>query len=145
MQLSTYSDYALRLLMKLAVEPDRLITIREVAGSYRISANHLMKVAQELSRLGYIEAVRGRGGGVRLARPAAEICIGEVVRGTEGNLILVECFDATRNSCILTGACQLRHLLVEALEGFFGVLDRYTLSDLTKNRADLLALLAPKP
>lgn len=144
MQLSTYSDYALRLLTKLALEPDRLITIREVAASYRISANHLMKVAQELSRLGYIEAVRGRGGGVRLARPAEEICVGEVIRSTEGNLTLVECFDPARNSCVLTGACRLRHLLAEALEGFFSVLDRYTLSDLTKNRADLLALLTPK-
>lgn len=134
MQLSAYSDYALRLLMKLALEPERLSTIRDVAVVYGISRNHLMKIAQELGQHGYIETVRGRGGGLRLQRPPHEINIGEIVRKTEGNLALVECFDPARNTCVITGACQLRYALAEALEAFFGVLDRFTLSDLMQEK-----------
>lgn len=133
MQLSAYSGYALRLLMKLALEPERLSTIRDVAVAYGISRNHLMKIAQH----GYIETVRGRRGGLRLQRPPHEINIGEIVRKTEGNLALAECFDPARNTCVITGACQLRYALAEALEAFFGVLDRFTLSDLMQERKTL--------
>lgn len=141
MQLSTYSDYALRLLMKLALDPKRRHTIREIADAYGISHNHLMKIAQELGRHGYIETVRGRGGGLRLQRPADEINIGEVVRRTEENLALVECFDPATNTCVITGVCRLRFALREALEAFFGVLDGFTLLDLMEERNALGAIL----
>ncbi|MEX2631364.1 MAG: Rrf2 family transcriptional regulator [Tistlia sp.] len=146
MQLTRHSDYALRLLMRLAIEPRGLVTIQEVASDYRISRNHLMKIALELGREGFIETVRGRGGGLRLGRPAAEICIGAVVRTTEDSFALVECFDAAHNRCVITGACRLRGALREALEAFVAVLDGYTLADLVA-RPDALwsSLRAPAP
>lgn len=143
MQLSTYSDYALRVLMRLALEPQRRQTIRDIADAYGISQNHLMKVAQELGRLGYVATLRGRGGGLRLRRPADEINIGAVVRRTEGNLALVECFDPATNSCIITGACRLKAALAEALEAFFAVLDGYSLADLVGDGGALSAILLP--
>ncbi len=141
MQLSSFSDYALRLLMKLALDPERWKTIREIADAYGISRNHMMKIAQELGQFGYIETLRGRGGGLRLKRPAHEINIGEVVRRTEGNLALVECFDPATNQCVITDACRLKGVLGEALEAFFRVLDGYTLSDLLQERGALVAIL----
>lgn len=97
MRLTLYTDYALRLLMYLAVKPDALATIQEVAEAYGISRNHLMKIAQELGRGGFVETVRGRGGGLRLRTDPASIVIGDVVRATEDDFRLVECFDPTRN------------------------------------------------
>ncbi len=141
MQLSSHSDYALRLLMKLALDPRRRQTIREIAAVYGISHNHLMKIAQELGRLGYIETLRGRGGGLRLTRPARDINIGEVVRRTEANLALVECFDPANNRCVITEACRLKAVLSSALEAFFRVLDGYTLSDILEERGALAAIL----
>ena len=137
MQLSAYSDYALRMLMMLALDPTRRYTIREIAAAYGISHNHLMKIAQDLGRHRYIETVRGRGGGLRLGMPAEEINVGAVVRRTEENLALVECFDPARNRCVITGACGLRLVLKEALEAFLAVLDRFTLSDLTRDKRAL--------
>lgn len=130
MQLTRYSDYALRLLMRLALQPDALVTIQEAAEAYGISRNHLMKIALELGRHGFIETVRGRGGGLRLARPAAEIRVGAVLRMTEDSFALVECFDVDHNRCVITGACRLRGALREALQAFIEVLDGYTLADL---------------
>jgi Rrf2 family transcriptional regulator, nitric oxide-sensitive transcriptional repressor len=133
MRLTLHTDYALRLLMLLAMEADDLHTIEEVARRYGISRNHLMKVTQTLAQVGYVESVRGRGGGIRLGRPAKEINLGAVVRATEDGFALVECFDRERNTCVVTSACGLRGPLDEALRAFLAVLDRYSLADIVGN------------
>jgi Rrf2 family nitric oxide-sensitive transcriptional repressor len=133
MRLTLHTDFALRLLMLLALEPDKLHTIEEVARRYRISRNHLMKVVQTLAQQGFVDSQRGRGGGLRLARPAKQINLGAVVRSTEDSLSLVECFEAGQNNCVIAPACGLRGPLGEALAAFFAVLDRYTLADLVAN------------
>ncbi|HVZ70394.1 MAG TPA: Rrf2 family transcriptional regulator [Rhizomicrobium sp.] len=135
MRLTLHTDFALRLLMLLALEPDKLHTIEEVARRYRISRNHLMKVAQKLVQEGFVDGLRGRGGGLRLAKPADRINLGAVVRKTEDSLALVECFDRQRNGCIVSSACGLRGPLEEALAAFFVVLDRYSLADLIADPA----------
>jgi Rrf2 family nitric oxide-sensitive transcriptional repressor len=141
MRLTRYTDYALRVLMHLAARPERLATIGEMARVHRISQNHLMKVVHDLRKEGYLEAVRGRAGGVRLARPAADIVVGAVVRHTEESFDLVDC-----GSCVIARACSLTGVLNEALRAFLSVLDRYTLADLVASRAagmqSLAALLA---
>jgi Rrf2 family transcriptional regulator, nitric oxide-sensitive transcriptional repressor len=137
MRLTLHSDYALRLLMLLAMEPDGLHTIEQVARRYGISRNHLMKVAQTLAQAGFIDSLRGRGGGLRLARAAASINLGAVLRATEDSFALVECFDRERNTCIVAPACGLRGPLDEALRAFLGVLDRYSLADLIGTPASL--------
>ncbi len=137
MRLTFHTDYALRLLMLLAMEPGELHTIEEVARRYGISRNHLMKVTQTLAQFGYLESVRGRGGGIRLGRPAEEINIGAVVRVTEDGFALVECYDRERNTCVVASACGLRGPLDEALRAFLAVLDRYSLTDLVGNPSSL--------
>ncbi len=141
MRLNLQSDYALRLLMCLAASDGRLITIRQVAERYSISENHLMKVAHVLGREGFIETVRGRNGGLRLARKPAAIGIGDVVRRTEADLALVECFPGGAAGCFIVPACRLKGVLREALDAFMAVLDRYTIGDLTSNNPTLRALL----
>lgn len=135
MRLTLHTDFALRLLMLLALEPDTLHTIEEVATRYRISKNHLMKVAQTLVQKGFVESVRGRSGGLRLAKPADRINLGAVVRTTEDSLTLVECFDRETNTCVVAPACGLRGPLDEALAAFFAVLNKYSLADLVSNPA----------
>ena len=130
MRLTFYSDYSLRLLMYAAVRHGELVTIQEVANAYGISKNHLMKVAFELGRKGYLDTVRGRGGGFRLSRPPEKIRLGDVVRETEENFTMVECFDPKTNKCAITAPCRLRGALVRALKAYFAVLDEYTLADL---------------
>ena len=139
MRLTVYSDYSLRVLMYVAAKPDGLSTIREIADAYGISRNHLMKVVFELGRYGLLENLRGRSGGIRLARPADKIFIGEVVRFTESGNALVECF-GTANGCAITTACRLKGALNQALEAFLAVLDRYTLQDLVRGNRPLAAL-----
>jgi Rrf2 family nitric oxide-sensitive transcriptional repressor len=130
MRLTLHTDYALRLLMLLAMEPDALHTIEEAARRYRISRNHLMKVTQTLAQAGFVESLRGRGGGLRLACPPGAIGLGDVIRATEDNFALVECFERSRNTCVIACACGLRGPLHEALAAFLAVLDGYTLADL---------------
>ena len=137
MRLTLHTDYALRLLMLLAIEPNGLHTIEEVARRYRISRNHLMKVVQTLAQAGLVDSLRGRGGGLRLGRPAAAINLGTVVRATEDGFALVECFDRARNTCIVAPACGLRGPLEEALQAFLATLDRYSLADLVRNPGSL--------
>jgi Rrf2 family nitric oxide-sensitive transcriptional repressor len=132
-KLTRYTDYSLRVLMHLAARPERLSSISEIARSYRISQNHLMKVVHDLRKAGYVAAVRGRSGGIRLARPAEEINIGDVVRHTEEGFDLVDC-----GSCIIAPACGLTGVLREALTAFMRTLDGYTLADLVTNRMDAL-------
>jgi Rrf2 family nitric oxide-sensitive transcriptional repressor len=141
MRLTFYSDYSLRLLMYTALRHGRLVTIQEVANAYGISKNHLMKVAFELGRKGYLETVRGRGGGLRLARPPEKIGLGEVIRAVEEDFNLVECFDADSNGCVIAGACRLRGALSRALNAYFAVLDEYTLADLTGRHPVLARIL----
>jgi Rrf2 family transcriptional regulator, nitric oxide-sensitive transcriptional repressor len=133
MQLTLHTDYALRLLMLLAIEPDKLHTIEETALRYDISRNHLMKITQTLVQAGFIESLRGRGGGLRLARAAESINLGAIVRATEDSFALVECFDREQNTCVIASACGLRGPLEEALQAFFAVLNRYSLDDLVKS------------
>jgi Rrf2 family nitric oxide-sensitive transcriptional repressor len=141
MQLTKFSDYALRVLMFTHAAGDRLVTIEEMAKSYRISRAHLMKVVNALTRSGYLTAVRGRSGGLRLARPANEIVLGEVVRATEPDFALVECF-ATGNQCVITDCCRLARVLDEALGAFLGVLDGHTLESLTLRPTDFRKVFA---
>lgn len=141
MQLTQYTDYALRTLIYLAICDDNA-TITEIAERYRISRNHLVKVVHNLGKLGYITTTRGRQGGLRLAYPPSEINMGEVVRRTEPNFHLVECFDASRNQCVITPACRLMGVLGEAFDAFLQVLDQYTLEDMAANREPLRRLLA---
>ena len=129
MRLTTFSDYALRLLMYAAAIDDRLITIEEVCGVYGISRGHVMKVANLLTREGYLKAVRGRTGGLTLAKHPRDIRVGDIVRASEPDFALVECF-ATGNQCLVTRCCQLPDALNEALNAFVKTLDKYTLQDL---------------
>jgi Rrf2 family nitric oxide-sensitive transcriptional repressor len=140
-RLTIYTDYALRLLMYLAVKQDGLATIGEVAASYGISRNHLMKVAHQLGVAGYVETVRGRSGGLRLAKPADEIGLGEVVRCTEQDMALVPCFHPVSAKCTIAPCCGLRGALGRAAAAFVAVLDEYSLGDLVKPRARLRKLL----
>lgn len=141
MQLTRYSDYSLRVLIYLALAPERLVTIEEIARSYRISKAHLMKVVHQLGLRGYVETVRGRRGGLRLARPPEAIGVGDVVRASEASFDLVECFDPPSSRCAIQPACGLRSVLGEALGAFLEVLDRYTLADLVARRRKSLARL----
>ncbi|MCC6642574.1 MAG: Rrf2 family transcriptional regulator [Deltaproteobacteria bacterium] len=141
MQLTRYSEYSLRVLMYLALDPERLVTIDEIARSYDISKAHLMKVVHHLGLRGDVMTVRGRGGGLRLARPPEQIRIGQVVRSTEENLALAECFEASGSQCAIEAACGLRSVLHEALGAFLGVLDRHTLADLVGRRRKRLTRL----
>lgn len=129
MHLTRFSDYSLRVLVHLGLNAGRQTSIREVAAAYDISEAHLMKVVHGLAKLGYVATTRGRGGGLKLARPADEIRIGAVIRDTEDDMALTECF-SSGNTCPITGPCGLQRMLREALDAFLGVLDRYTLDDL---------------
>jgi Rrf2 family nitric oxide-sensitive transcriptional repressor len=142
MRLTVHTDYALRLLMYLAVKRDALATIADVAASYGISRNHLMKVAHQLGLAGYVETVRGRRGGLKLAKPARAIRLGEVVRRTEPDFALVPCFAPMETACAISSCCALRGALDQAREAFLTVLDGYRLSDLVEPRAPLAKLLA---
>lgn len=142
MRLTVYTDFSLRVLMFVALQPERLPTIAEIAASYGISKNHLMKVVYELGQAGYIETVRGKNGGLRLARRPQDIVLGEVVRRTEPDMALVPCFDPIKGTCVITPACTLRRALHEARSAFLKVLDAYTLADLVENRSALSRLLA---
>jgi len=135
MRLTHFSDYALRVLMYAAAQRERLITIEETAGVYTISRNHLMKVVNALARAGYLKAVRGRAGGFTLAMRPDRIRLGAVMRVTEPDFALVECF-TIGNRCQITPSCRLRGVLSEALEAFVATLDRYTLDDLLLHPED---------
>ncbi|HEY6025257.1 MAG TPA: Rrf2 family transcriptional regulator [Pseudolabrys sp.] len=141
MRLTVYTDYALRLLMYLAIKDDGLATIAEVAERYDISRNHMMKVAHQLGVAGYVATVRGRSGGLRLARPAADINLGDVVRHTEQDMALVPCMSPIDAACAIRPSCLLKRALGRATVAFLGVLDEYSLSDLVKPRNALRGLL----
>jgi Rrf2 family nitric oxide-sensitive transcriptional repressor len=141
MRLTTFSDYSLRVLMYLAQVPERRATIAEIARAFRISEHHLVKVVHQLGRKGFLLNQRGRKGGVRLARPAAQINVGEVVRLTEAGDVPAECFDANTNTCMLAGGCGLQRVLKEAVDDFYARLARYSVADLRASPAKLHRLL----
>jgi Rrf2 family nitric oxide-sensitive transcriptional repressor len=142
MRLTAFSDYSLRVLIYLGSAPDRLATIEQIAAAYGISGNHLMKVVHRLAQRGYIETVRGKGGGMRLARAPEAINVGEVVRATEDSLALVECFEPGATDCRIARVCVLKQALAQALKAFLAVLDRYTLADLIAPARPLARMLA---
>jgi Rrf2 family transcriptional regulator, nitric oxide-sensitive transcriptional repressor len=132
MKLTLYTDYSLRVLLYLAYTDGQTVTITELADFYRVSRNHLVKVVHELGKNGYILTSRGKRGGVRLAHPPSEIKIGEVVRKTEPDFDLLECFNPSTDQCVITRVCNLKSILFEAQANFIGVLDKYTLADAAK-------------
>jgi Rrf2 family nitric oxide-sensitive transcriptional repressor len=141
MRLTVHTDYALRVLIFAAVEPAALCTIERISVAFGISKNHLMKVVQRLGELGFVETIRGRGGGLRLARPAREIIIGDVVRRMEDDLAQAECFRPRDNACPITAACGLKHALGEALNAYLAVLDKCSVADIARKRTALARLL----
>ncbi|CAG9180884.1 RrF2 family transcriptional regulator [Cupriavidus pinatubonensis] len=142
MRLTEYTDYSLRVLLYVAVHPDELVTIQSIADTFGISRNHLIKIVAHLSQLGFLKTVRGRSGGMTLGMAPQQINLGKVVRATEPDFRLVECFEADGNRCIITSACGLRHVLASALDAYLGVLDSYTLQDLVKRPGALQRALS---
>lgn len=146
MRLTLYTDYSLRVLMYLGTkETGELSTIQEISNRYNISKNHLTKVVHELGKMGLVATVRGRGGGIRLNVRPEEINVGELVRKTEDDFYLVECFRADGNQCILSSACKLKGALHEALAAYLAVLDKYTIADFLVNKEELAAILLGEP
>ena len=135
MRLTSFSDYALRVLMYAATRSDRLITIEETAEVYGISRAHLMKVVNQLTRAGFLKATRGRTGGLALAKRPDKIRLSDVIRATEPDFALVECF-TPGNNCLITPRCRVKGVLKEALNAFVETLDRYTLADLILSPKD---------
>ena len=141
MRLTVYTDYAIRVLMYLALKKDGLATIAEIATSYDISKNHLMKVTHQLGVAGYVETVRGRGGGLRLAKRIDAVGLGEIVRHTEPDMAIVACLKPIDAPCVIRPCCVLRRALEKARAAFMDVLDGYTLEDLIQPRGRLVDLL----
>jgi len=141
MKLTAYSNFSLRILMIAAMRAPGLTTVQEVAASFGISRAHLVKCVHRLGRWGYLDNQRGNRGGFRLARPADEISVGEVVRRTEEGFDLVPCFDPAFTDCPMLADCRLKVALMRARDAFLDVLDRTTLSDVTANAGDLLHIL----
>lgn len=142
MRLTTYTDYSLRVLIYLGLQRDKLTTIADIAHAYGISENHLMKVVHGLAQRGDVETVRGKGGGMRLARKPEEVNIGTTIRATEGEGSLLACMDE-ESTCCIQPACGLIGILREAQNALYGVLDKYTLEDLLQRNAPLTAILMP--
>lgn len=141
MQLTRYTDYGLRTLIALGVNAGEWQTVSVLSEAYGISRHHLVKVVARLAARGYVETQRGKGGGMRLARPPAEINLGAVVRDMEAELGVVECLATDGGHCVITPACGLKGLLAEATREFMGVLDRHSLEDLRRSRAPVARLL----
>jgi Rrf2 family nitric oxide-sensitive transcriptional repressor len=130
MRLTSYTDYALRTLIFLALERERLVTIQDIADAHQIARNHLTKVVHQLGTLGLVETVRGRNGGLRLGREPSEINIGDIVRSTESDFFIAECFNVEKPGCIYSGSCALKGALGRASSAFLDVLDGVTLATL---------------
>ena len=143
MQITRYTDYSLRVLIYLAINKQQLTTINDIATSYNISKNHLMKIVQQLNQQGYVLATRGKNGGIKLNREPKDLNIGRLVRVIEDKNKLIECFGVD-NQCVITPSCQLKNIFAEAQENFFKTLDAYTLQDLIgePQQAALINLLA---
>lgn len=140
MKLTRFTDYSLRVLMRLGLQDNGRVTIREISESYGISRNHLMKVVSLLTRMGYLDARRGPGGGISLARPPGDICLANVIIDMEDDLNMVECFCAS-GTCVITPVCELKSLLNKALTAYLDTLKNYTLADLLKHKNELNEIL----
>ena len=132
MNLTLFSDYSLRIMMYAALNGEKQFSVDAVAEAYKLSRHHVAKAVNFLAQAGYLTAKRGRGGGIYLGKAPAEIRIGQLLRTTEAGTPLIECFDATTNTCPLIRSCLLKGALLEAWNAFFDTLDKYTLADLVK-------------
>jgi Rrf2 family nitric oxide-sensitive transcriptional repressor len=141
MRLTTFTDYSLRVLIYLGLQDNALVTIGDVANAYGISKNHLMKVVHYLGQQGYVETQRGKSGGLRLARAPEDINLGQLVRDTESQTMLVECFGLETSECRIEPVCALRGILTRSLQAFYAVLDEHTLADVLHNRTQLTNIL----
>lgn len=142
MKLTNFTNYALRILQFAALRAPGRVRMEDVARAHGISRHHLLKAANTLAQHGYLDVIRGRGGGVTLARDPAGITVAEVVRLTEGPIELVECFNANTNTCPLIGVCRLSAALQTATRAFMAELEAVSIADIARNRATLLARLA---
>ncbi|HKT16455.1 MAG TPA: Rrf2 family transcriptional regulator [Stellaceae bacterium] len=142
MRLTLHTDYALRVLMYVGVKGNTLSTIPEIVDDFDISRGHIMKVVHHLGRLGYLDTIRGKGGGIRLARKPSQINVGAVVRDMEEELAVLGCLQGSEGYCRIEGCCVLRSALRDATSAFLATLDRYTLADLIKPRRSLVRSLA---
>lgn len=136
MQLTKFTDYSLRVLMYVFEHADRLCTINEIVKWHGISRPHLVKVVHNLVKLGYLKSVQGKGGGLCLNKLAQDINIGQLIRVVEANFYIVECFDKQSSVCRMKRGCKLKSILHEALDQFFGILDKYTLENMNFNYSD---------
>lgn len=142
MNLKKYTDYGLRVLIFTGLKrKGELASIKEISSTYNISTHHLGKIVHELTKLGLVESIRGRNGGIRLAKPAEDMNVGQIVRMLEGDFTILECFDKESNHCIISPGCTLKHALNKALHAFFHVLDGYTIQDLITNENELRKLM----
>ena len=140
MKLTRHTDYALRILMYTAIQPqERFISIQEVTDVYNLSRNHVMKIIQRLGQEGCLTTQRGKGGGFRIGCPISEINLGAVVRMMESTMVLIDCEEPI---CRLSSNCRLKKVLADAMTAFLAVLDQYTLADLIENKNELSVLLA---
>ena len=141
MQLTRFTDYALRILIYLAAHDEERVPLARISSSYGISHDHLVKATQRLVELGLVDARRGRHGGLSLARKAAEISVGEVVRGTEPTMDLLDCFAEGTDDCVIAAPCRLKRSLAEALDAFLAVLDEASIEEMAKPASKLRHLL----
>ncbi|PXW27337.1 RrF2 family transcriptional regulator [Paraburkholderia caballeronis] len=148
MRLTDYTDYSLRVMLYLALKRDGLVTIQEISDAYGISKNHLMKVVQQLGEQGWVDTIRGRNGGLRLAERSLELSVGAVVRATENDFALVGCFpdeQGVRRACVIEPQCRLKHALEAARAAFLAELDRHTIGEIAQPAAPLAGLLGLVP
>lgn len=143
MKLTSYTNYALRSLQQAALRHPELVRVDDVVRVHGLARPHIVKIVHELGRAGYLETVRGRGGGFRLGRPAEEIVVGDVVRLTEKQMDVVECFNPESNTCPLLGICRLSSALQKATRAFMDVLDNLTIADIAANADQLLERIEP--
>jgi len=143
MKLTSYTNYALRSLQLAAIKAPALVRVDDVVKIHNLSKPHVMKIVHQLGRAGYLDTVRGRGGGFRLARSPDQIIVGDVVRLTEGPLDVVECFNPDKNTCPLIGICVLSRKVHEATAAFMAVLDDLTIADISANKGQLMSRIAP--
>ena len=138
MQLTRFTDYSLRALMYLGNTPEKVCTVKEIAEFYAVSQNHMVKIVHNLSKLGYIQSSKGKGGGIKLLITPDKINLKGLVMQLEPNLYLVECFDLPNNRCSISNNCKLKQILHKSLGAFLEVLDQYTLEDICSGRARLV-------
>ncbi|MYL44385.1 Rrf2 family transcriptional regulator [Virgibacillus halodenitrificans] len=145
MNLKKYTDYGLRVLIFTGMKKEgELASIKEISSVYNISTHHLGKIVHQLTKLELVESIRGRNGGIRLAKPADEMNVGRIVRMLESDFTILECFDKETNHCVISPGCTLKHALNKALHAFLKVLDEYTIADLIHNEEELRQLMGLK-